>query len=75
MSVATPTQLRRRRTASTPTRENCSIVIAKFHYTGPTGPDQSKSADFVGDPGLVGSGRARVVEFSLNRAIHTARQA
>jgi len=27
-------------------------VIAKFHYTGPTGPDQTKSADFVGDPGL-----------------------
>jgi len=25
-------------------------VIAKFHYTGPTGPDQTKSADFVGDP-------------------------
>jgi len=55
------------------------LVIAKFHYTGPTGPDQTKSADFVRDPGLrpgsrekvraspVGSGRARVVEFSLNR--------
>ena len=26
--------------------------IAKFHYTGPTGPDQTKSADFVGVPGL-----------------------
>jgi len=26
--------------------------MAKFHYTGPTGPDQTKSADFVGDPGL-----------------------
>jgi len=24
-----------------------SRVIAKFHYTGPTGPDQTKSADFV----------------------------
>ena len=24
-------------------------LIAKFHYTGPTGPDQTKSADFVGD--------------------------
>jgi len=23
------------------------VVIAKFHYTGPTGPDQTKSADFV----------------------------
>ena len=36
-------------------------IIAKFHYTGPTGPDrtgpdQTKSADFVGDPGLVVSG-------------------
>jgi len=31
-------------------------VIAKFHQTGPTGPDQTKSADFVEDPGLVGSG-------------------
>jgi len=48
-------------------------VIAKFHYTGPIGPDQTKSADFVGDPRgpngpsglcLVGSGRARLVEFS-----------
>ena len=29
-------------------------VIGKFHYTGPTKPDQTKSADFVGDPGLVG---------------------
>jgi len=27
-------------------------VTAKFHYTGTTGPDQTKSADFVGDPGL-----------------------
>jgi len=27
-------------------------VIAQFHYTGPTGPDQTKSADFVGDQGL-----------------------
>jgi len=58
-------------------------VIAKFHYTGPTGPDQTKSADFVGDPGLRpgsrekvragprGSGRVRVVEFSLYCATHT----
>jgi len=55
----------------------CTPLIVKFHYTGPTGPDQTKSADFVGDPGLrsgsrekvragpCGSGRARVVEFSL----------
>jgi len=52
-------------------------VIAKFHYTDPTGPDRTKCADFVGDPGLrpgsrekvcagpVGSGRVRIVEFSL----------
>ena len=57
-----------------------SILIAKFHYTGPTGPDQTKSADLVGDPGRrpgsretvragpVGSDRARVVEFSLYAA-------
>ena len=35
------------------------VVIAKFHYTGPTGPDQTKYADFVGDPGLRGSVRVR----------------
>jgi len=52
------------------------VVIAKFHYTGPTGPDQTKSADFVGDPGLppgsgekvragpCGSGRARVASLT-----------
>jgi len=34
-------------------------VVAKFHYTGPTGPDQT-----VGDPGLVGSDRVRAAEFS-----------
>ena len=48
---------------------------AKFHYTGPTGPDRTLSetrtdpTEFLGDPGRkkspVGSGRARVVEFSL----------
>jgi len=48
-------------------------VIAKFHYTGPTGPDRTHT-DPHGlscDPGLretplgpCGSGRARVVEFS-----------
>jgi len=27
-----------------------SSLLAKFHYTGPTGPDQTKSADFIGDP-------------------------
>ena len=53
------------------------LIIGKFHYTGPTGPDRTKSADFVGDPGLRpgsrekvragarGSGRVRVVEFSF----------
>ena len=36
---------------------HCSRAItAKFHYRAPTGPDQTKSADFVGDSGLVGSG-------------------
>jgi len=35
-------------------------VIAKFHYTGPTGPDQTKSADFVGDPGLRPGSREKV---------------
>ena len=58
---------------------DCTL-IAKFHYTGPTGHDQTKSADFVGDHGLrtgsrekvragpVGSGRTGVVEFSLKVA-------
>ena len=50
---------------------NLHALIAKFHYTGLTGPDQTKSADFVGDPGLVGSGRVRsgrvsAVEFSYD---------
>jgi len=35
-------------------------VIAKFHYTGPTGPDQTKSADFVGDPSLRPGSREKV---------------
>ena len=34
--------------------------IAKFHYTGPTGPDQTKSADFVRDPGLRPGSREKV---------------
>jgi len=71
-----------------------SSVIAKFHYTGPTGHDQTKSADFVRDPqsplgqrgsptksadfvrsGLVGSCRARLVEFSYKTAKqHNARE-
>ena len=39
----------------------CSCaVIAKFHYTGPTGPDQTKSADFVGDPDLRPGSREKV---------------
>jgi len=57
-------------------------VIAKFHYTGPTGPDPTRAdqhgperpkspRNSVGLCGSrtksvrVGSGRARVVEFSL----------
>jgi len=55
--------------------------MAKFHYTGSTGPDQTKSADYVGDPGLLGSGpvgsrRACVVKFSYSglcsRCVDTA---
>jgi len=40
-----------------------ALVKAKFHYTDPTGPAPTRT-----DPHglcLVGSGRARVVEFSL----------
>ena len=53
------------------------ILKAKFHYTGQTGPDRTRT-DFVGDShgpteflgdsgrsGPVGSGLARVVEFGL----------
>jgi len=36
------------------------LLIAKFNYTGPTGPDQTKSADFVGDPGLRPGSREKV---------------
>jgi len=52
------------------------LIKAKFHYTGPTGPARTRT-DFFARPGpqtrvsgkvsglcLVGSGRARVVEFS-----------
>ena len=35
-------------------------IIAKFHYTGPTGPDQTKSADFVGDLDLRPGSREKV---------------
>ena len=58
---------------------NTRSVIAKFHYTGPTGPARTRT-DFVGDPhepngvsrrpgpqkSPCGSGRVRVVEFSLS---------
>jgi len=37
-----------------------TYVIAKFHYTGLTGPDETKSADFVGDPGLRPGSREKV---------------
>jgi len=32
------------------------VVTASSSYTGPTGPDWTKSADIIGDPGLVESG-------------------
>ena len=53
------------------------LVIAKFHYTGPTGPARTfLRRNFVGSvrvsdkvrAGPRGSGRARVVEFSYKRA-------
>ena len=55
-----------------------SLVKAKFHYTGPTGPAGTR-ADFFARPGpqtrvsglglcLVGSDRARVVEFSYYKS-------
>jgi len=34
------------RARSLPCRFCIRNVMAKFHYTGPTGPDQTKSADF-----------------------------
>ena len=65
--------LQRRRTVQ-PTAPRC--LKAKFHYTGPTGPARTRT-DFFARPRpqtrvfdkvrrlcLVGSGRARVVEFS-----------
>ena len=60
------------------TRRGCGRLKAKFHYTDPTGPDQTRT-DFFARPGpqtrvsdkvrtlrSVGSGRVRVVEFSYN---------
>ena len=48
-------------------------IIAKLHHTGPTGPDrtgpdQTKSAHFVGDR-LNSTTRVRVVEFSYNTVV------
>ena len=60
-------------------------LVAKFHYTGPTGPARTRTGPHglfretrAADPGLrqslrtlsgrVGSGRARVVEFSYKQA-------
>ena len=42
---------------------NCPslAIIAKFHYTDPTGPDPTRQSP-------CGSGRVRVMEFSFNRA-------
>jgi len=64
-------------------------VIAKFHYTGPTGPARTLSETRTGPrsfaakksvqvrAGPVGSGRVRVVEFSYNQtnvaAVRTAK--
>jgi len=52
-------------TDTTQTRQFCRVwsggmnwVLAKFHWTGPTGPDQTKSADFVGDETRVTAGSA-----------------
>ena len=60
------------------------VVKAKFHYTGPTGPDRTHTdphelfrETLAADPGLrqvrglclVGSGRVRVVEFSYNQSV------
>jgi len=47
----------------------CCELIAKFHYTGPTGPDRTRTDFFAAKlrwvrAGPVASGRARVVEFS-----------
>jgi len=42
-------------------------VIAKFHYTGPTGPDQTKSADFVWS-GPVGSVQWNL---AITRRVHS----
>ena len=51
-------------------------IKAKFHYTGPTGPartrarpgPQTRVSDKIRGLCPVGSGRARVVEFSYNHA-------
>ena len=63
-----------------PSAPESSTLIAKFHYTDPTGPARTRT-DFFARPGpqtqvsdkvrglcLVGSGRARVVEFSYNQS-------
>jgi len=47
-----------------------ALVIAKFHYTGLTGPDSTgQSADFVGDPvgtrGLCPAGSGLISSFIL----------
>ena len=47
-----------------PDLQQIDPVIAKFHYTGPTRPDQTRVSDKVRGLCPVGSGRARVVEFS-----------
>jgi len=53
-----------------PARHDKTIVcrvIAKFHYTDPTGPARTRTDFFCGETplGPCGSGRVRVVEFSF----------
>ena len=64
-----------------------SAFTAKFHYTGPTGPDRTRTDFFAARiseklrwvrAGLrqspCGSGRVRVVEFTLYASVHVGRE-
>ena len=48
----------------TPVLKLYCLVVAKFHYTGPTG--YQTRPDKIRGLCLVGSGQARLVEFSYN---------